>query len=52
MDMSVLWLYLLLVSVLMLFLVPTAESTFLLWACILRLNICPFRTTTPATASS
>ncbi|KAH8365073.1 hypothetical protein KR084_000798 [Drosophila pseudotakahashii] len=46
MDISVLWLYLLLVSVLLLFLVPTAESTLLLWACLYRLEICPFRTTT------
>ncbi|XP_034654825.1 uncharacterized protein LOC117892596 [Drosophila subobscura] len=53
MDMSVLWMYLLMVSVLLLVLVPTADSTFLLWACILRLNICPFlTTTTPATTSA
>ncbi|KAH8267357.1 uncharacterized protein [Drosophila bipectinata] len=46
MDISVLRLYLLLVSVLLLYLVPTVKSTFLLWACIFRLDICPFRTTT------
>ncbi|XP_016982976.1 uncharacterized protein LOC108047344 [Drosophila rhopaloa] len=46
MDISVLWLYVLLVSVLLLFLVPTAESTVLLWACLYRLQICPFVTTT------
>ncbi|XP_037728512.1 uncharacterized protein LOC119559472 [Drosophila subpulchrella] len=46
MDISVLGLYLLFVSVLLLFLVPTAESTILLWACLYRLEICPFRTTT------
>ncbi|KAH8390259.1 uncharacterized protein LOC110189673 [Drosophila serrata] len=45
MDISVLWLYLLLVSVLLVCLVPTAESTLLLWACIYRLEICPFKTT-------
>ncbi|XP_070850968.1 uncharacterized protein [Drosophila suzukii] len=48
MDISVLRLYLLIVSVLLLFLVPTAESTVLLWACLYRLEICPFRTTTVA----
>ncbi|KAI8037425.1 uncharacterized protein LOC128255371 [Drosophila gunungcola] len=46
MDIPVLWLYLLLVSVLLIFLMPTAESTLLLWACLYRLEICPFRTTT------
>ncbi|KAH8253762.1 hypothetical protein KR032_006784 [Drosophila birchii] len=49
MDISVLWLYLLLVSVVIVCLVPTAESTLLLWACIYRLEICPFKTTTVAT---
>ncbi|XP_017003258.1 uncharacterized protein [Drosophila takahashii] len=49
MDISVLWLYLLLVSVLLLFLVPTAESTLLFWACLYRLEICPFKTTTTGT---
>ncbi|XP_017074861.1 uncharacterized protein LOC108110341 [Drosophila eugracilis] len=48
MDISVLWLYMLLVSVLVIILVPTAESTFLLWACLYRLEICPFKTTTTA----
>ncbi|XP_016966521.1 uncharacterized protein LOC108035409 [Drosophila biarmipes] len=46
MDISLLGLYLLFVSVLFLLLVPTAESTILLWACLYRLEICPFRTTT------
>ncbi|KAH8339954.1 hypothetical protein KR067_003397 [Drosophila pandora] len=46
MDISVLRLYLLLLSVLLMYLVPTVESTLLLWACIYRLEICPFKTTT------
>ncbi|KQS71039.1 uncharacterized protein LOC26526092 [Drosophila erecta] len=49
MDISVLWLYLVLVSALLIFLVPTVESTLLLWACLYRLEICPFRTTTTKT---
>ncbi|XP_032311546.1 uncharacterized protein LOC116656209 [Drosophila ananassae] len=49
MDISVLRLYLLLLSVLLMYLVPTVESTLLLWACIYRLEICPFKTTTTKT---
>ncbi|XP_017037066.1 uncharacterized protein [Drosophila kikkawai] len=49
MDISVLWLYLLLVSVLLVCQASTAESTLLFWACVYRLEICPFKTTTVAT---
>ncbi|XP_043640836.1 uncharacterized protein LOC122611654 [Drosophila teissieri] len=46
MNISVLWLYLVLVSALLIFSVPSVESTFLLWACLYRLEICPYKTTT------
>ncbi|KRF98029.1 uncharacterized protein Dwil_GK27573 [Drosophila willistoni] len=52
MNPSTLWVYMLLVSMLLLSVVPSTESTFLLFACLLRARICPFRTTTAASSSS
>ncbi|XP_023030685.1 uncharacterized protein LOC111518377 [Drosophila willistoni] len=49
MNLSVLWLNLLLVSLMLLFVLPSVEPTVLLWACLFRLQVCPFRTTTTTT---
>ncbi|XP_032293101.1 uncharacterized protein [Drosophila virilis] len=46
MNSTTLLIYTLLVSMLLLLQAPAGESTFLLIACLYRLNICPFRTTT------
>ncbi|XP_017838826.1 uncharacterized protein LOC108597041 [Drosophila busckii] len=45
MNMSILLFYLLLVAMLLLSIAPVTESTFLFYACIFRLNVCPFFTT-------
>ncbi|XP_030567552.1 uncharacterized protein LOC115767416 [Drosophila novamexicana] len=50
MNSTTLLIYTLLVSMLLLIQAPAGESTFLLLACLYRLNICPFRTTTTTAA--
>ncbi|XP_034102214.1 uncharacterized protein LOC132793188 [Drosophila nasuta] len=50
MNLLSLWFHLLLISMVLLLIAPAAESTFLLFACIFRLSICPFRTTTVASS--
>ncbi|KAH8355020.1 hypothetical protein KR093_004022 [Drosophila rubida] len=49
MNLPTLWFYLLLVALVLVLAAPAAESTFLFFACLYRLPICPFRTTTPTT---
>ncbi|XP_023294561.2 uncharacterized protein LOC111677632 [Lucilia cuprina] len=52
MQLTTLFLYLMVVASLLLFSAPVAESTFLFFACLRRSPLCPFRTTTTTTTTT
>ncbi|KAM7355570.1 uncharacterized protein ACRADG_001598 [Cochliomyia hominivorax] len=52
MQLTTLFLYLMVVMSLLLFSAPVAESTFLLFACLRGSRLCPFRTTTTTTTTT